>query len=60
MFNYYRFIKSKYNTVAEILADQAKKEGLLIRIVDKFDNDNDRNRVTIIVVNDVIIDIYRG
>ena len=60
MFNYYRFIKSKYATVAEVLASQAKRENLSIRVIDEFDNDDDQNRITIVVMHDVIIDIYRG
>ena len=60
MFNYYRFIKSKYSTVAEILASQAKREDLSIRVIDKFDVDDDKDRITVVVMHDVIIDIYRG
>jgi hypothetical protein len=60
MFNYYRFINSKYSTVSEILSAQAQSENLSIRIIPKFDNDDNQNRITIIVVNDVILDIYRG
>jgi hypothetical protein len=61
MFNYYRFIKSKYSTVTEVLAEQAKQDNLSIRVIDKFDgDDNDKNRITIVVMHDVIIDIYKG
>ena len=61
MFNYYRFIKSKYSTVADVLAQQAKQENLAIRIVEGFDgDDHDRNRITVVVMYDVIIDIYKG
>jgi hypothetical protein len=61
MFNYYRFIKSKYSAVADILVDQAKRDQILLRVIENFNiNDEDRNRITVIVINDVIIDIYRG
>ena len=60
MHNYYRFIKSRYSNIADILAEQAKKENLTIRIIENFDDDNDQKRISVIVVNDVIIDIYRG
>jgi hypothetical protein len=60
MFNYYRFIKSKYSAVEEILASQAKREDLSIRVIDKFDVDDDKDRITVVVMHDVIIDIYRG
>ena len=36
MHNYYRFIKSRYSNIADILAEQAKKENLTIRIIENF------------------------
>lgn len=61
MFNYYRFIRCRFSTVEKILREQAAKEQLAFKVIESFDlEDSDPNRVTIIVNNDVIVDIYRG
>jgi hypothetical protein len=61
MFNYYRFVGSKFSLVKEIIEQQAATEKLSLRLVSEFGQDQtDPNRITIMVRNDAIIDIYRG
>lgn len=61
MFNYYRFIGSKYSAVQQNIEEQAAADKLTIHLISNFgEGQNDSNRITVIVKHDVIIDIYRG
>ena len=60
MFNYYRFIRSRHSEVSEIIRDQAAKDKLSLRIIESVDAKEYPNTVTIVLMNDIIVDIYRS
>ena len=62
MHQFYRFIGCDIATVLVILENQAEMSGCMLRLVqdnDHFDQDGE-NRITIVLKNDTIIDIFRG
>ena len=61
MFDYYRFIGSSLSQYLTIIESQCEMAGYTLRIIPQPDTMNeDRERITIIVESDVILDIYKG
>ena len=62
MHQFYRFIGCNIASVLSIMENQADMAGCTLRLVqdtDRFDQDSE-NRITIVLRNDSIIDIFRG
>lgn len=62
MFNYYRFIGSRYETYREIIQQQAERDRLSLNIKNFRDiyEDGNLDRLNIVLKNDIILDIYLG
>ena len=61
MFNYYRFIGSAYSTVEERIATQALLDNYSIKVMYDYSvEDSTPDQLSIIIVNDLVKDIYKS